>query len=155
MNCDVTYEELAALAAGDLPADREAEVLLHLPDCPRCRNRMEAVRRADAALKALPPCEPPVRAVLAARRALAGVVRQPAPAEVMTLEEVGEFLRLTPDQLDQVAEELPAFELAGQVRIRRAALLEWVQQRERDYARQTAGSLAARIVSGEPEQGAL
>ena len=42
---------------------------------------------------------------------------------------------------------LYAFELAGQVRVRRERLVEWVQQRERDYAHQTAASWAARATT--------
>ena len=155
MNCDVTYEELAALAAGELPSEREAEVLAHLPDCGRCRGRLAALRRADAVLHALPPLKPPAEAALAARRAVAPVVRGTRAAEIMTLDEVAEMLRIGPEQLDEVVEELPAFELAGQVRVRRARLIEWIEQRERDYAGQTAGSWAAHGLSDEFEQGVL
>ena len=143
MSCDVTYEELAALAAGELAPGREAQVLAHLPGCDRCRRRLAALRGADGVLAALCPPGPPAEAVLAARRAFAGVVRRTRAREIMTLEEVAEFLRLSLDQLDEVAEERPAFELAGQVRVRRAALVQWIERRERDYSRQRAGSWAA------------
>jgi hypothetical protein len=36
----------------------------------------------------------------------------------MTLGEVAEFLRVPPDALAEVAEDLPAFEIGGQVRVR-------------------------------------
>ena len=155
MDCEVTYEELAALAAGDLAAAREAEVLPHLADCDRCRRRLEAIRRADAALAAMQPARTPVDALLAARRAISRVLRRGEPAEIMTLDEVAEFLRISPQELGEIAEELPAFELAGHVRVRRARLIEWIQQRERDYTRQAAGSWAARAASGELQRGVL
>jgi len=151
VNCDVTYEELAAVAAGELNAAREAEVLAHLPDCERCRRRVAALRRADNVLAGLRAPEPPAEAVLAARRAVAAIVHRPEAVEVLTLDEVAEFLRITPEQLDELVEELPAFELAGHVRVRRARLVEWIERRERDYARQTAGSWAAHAMS-EPVQ---
>ena len=143
MHCDVTYEELAGFAAGDLDEQRQATIREHLLHCERCRRRNDALKKADAALAALPPARPRGSAILKARRALAEVTRGPHAAEIMTLEEAAEFLRITPDQLGEIAEELPAFELAGQIRIRRARLVEWVQQRERDYARQAAASWAA------------
>ena len=155
MPCDVTYEELAALAVGELPDDREGQVLEHLSVCDRCRRRLEAVRRADATLETLSPCPPPGEALLAARKALSRVVREPAAADVMTLDEVAAFLRVGLDELEDIIEALPAFEFAGRIRVRRDRLIEWIRQRERDYTRQTAGSWAAREATGGPEQGAF
>jgi anti-sigma factor RsiW len=149
VNCDVMYEELAALAAGELPAERAGQVCAHLPGCPRCRRRVEALGQADAALAALRPQSPPSRAMLAVRRELAAVLRPPRPAEVMTLEEVAAFCRLTPDQLADVVEDLPAFELAGQVRVLRRRLIEWLEQRQRDYSYHLGASWAARAVAAD------
>ncbi len=154
MNCDVTYEALAALAAGDLEAPQEAELREHVSQCDGCRQRLASLRKADAALTALPPVQPPRRAILAARQALSEVTRGPRVPEIMTLREVAEFLRITPEQLGEIVEELPAFELAGQIRLRRERLIEWVQQRERDYTRSATAGWVARGVSGIREQGA-
>jgi anti-sigma factor RsiW len=144
MNCDITYEELAGLAAGDLEAGREAQIRRHVEQCPRCRQRLAALERTDATLASLPPLRPSAAALLAARRAVAEVIRPTANPEIMTLEEVAEFLRLTPPELGQVVEELPAFELAGQVRVRRERLIEWIRHREKDYTRQTNESWVAK-----------
>ena len=95
------------------------------------------------------------RAVLAARRAVSRVLRRPHTPEVMTLDEVAAFLRVGPDELAEVVELLPAFELAGRIRVRRARLIEWIEQRERDYTRQATGSWAARAAGEEFQQGAL
>ena len=147
MTCEVTYERLAAFAAGDLDAGGEAEMRQHVGGCARCRERLEALRNADAALAALPPVEPPAATVLTVRRLLAEATREAATREIMTLDEVAEFLRVAPEQLGEVVEELPAFELAGQVRVRRERLIEWIGQRERAYARHTAASWVARAVA--------
>ena len=143
MNCDVIYEELAAFAAGEVDAERQAEIRRHVAACDRCRRRLAALERADAALGRMRPARPPAEAVLAARRALADAIRPVRAPEIMTLDEVAELLRVTPEQLGEVVEELPAFELAGQVRVRRQRLIEWIGQRERDYTRQAAASWAA------------
>ena len=91
--------------------------------------------------------------LLAARRAIAAATRPAEPAEIMTLEEAAELLRLTPGQLDRIVGELPAFELGGQIRFRRVRLIEWIEQRERDYGRQAAGSWAACAASEAYEEG--
>ena len=144
MHCEIPYEELSALAGGELDRERAAELREHVAACGDCRRRLAELGQIDEILKALPPVLPPAEAVLAARRALAREIR-PVPAlEIMTLEEVAEFLRITPQQLGEVVEELPAFELAGQIRIARQRLLEWIRQRERDYPRQDTESSLAR-----------
>ncbi len=155
MSCDVIYEELAAYAAGELDAARAAEIGEHLPACEVCRRRLEALAAADAALTRMRPEPPSPEAVLAARRALADAVRRPAAPDVMALDEVAEFLRLTPDELEDVAEDLPAFELGGKVRVRRERLLEWIEQREREYARESMESWAARAAAGHLPRGVL
>ncbi len=152
MDCDVTYEELAALLSGDLGEARQAELRRHADGCPRCRDRLDALRRSDAALAGVPRVTPPGRVLLAARRALADVTRGASAPEVMTLAEVVAFLRLTPHQLGQVVDELPAFELAGQIRVRRERLVEWIQQRERDYTRSNAQSDVARSLAEMPHR---
>ena len=144
MSCDIGYEELAAFADGDLEAGRLREIREHLQCCRACAGRLKALQRADAVLESIPRVQPPAGAVLAARRAVSATIRRPLFPEIMTLAEAAEFLRITPDQLGEIVEELPAFELAGQVRIRRDRLLEWVEQRERDYARQRSDSWVAR-----------
>ena len=129
MSCDVLYEDLAALASGDLDEADRARLEQHVSQCPRCRRRLAALQKADAALQALPPVRPTASAVLVARRAVSEHTRGTRAPEIMTLAEVAEFLRVTPEQLGEVVEELPAFELGGQIRVRRTRLVEWIQHR--------------------------
>ena len=154
MECDVIYEELAAFAFGELDPQQRARIGRHLDACDRCRKRIEALRRADELLTSLPPLEPPTWAILAARRALSEAADGRKAHEIMTLAEVAQFLRISAEQLGEVVEDLPAFELAGQVRVRRARLIEWIQQRERDYTRRAAASWAAHVASDDFGKGA-
>jgi len=91
--------------------------------------------------------------VLAASRTIAEATRATPRPEIMTLDEAAAFLRISPDELGEIAEELPAFELAGRIRVRRSRLIEWVARREADYARDTAASRVARVTAGRFEEG--
>ena len=148
MNCDVLYEDLAALAAGELEGVRAERTRRHLAECGECRRRQDALKRVDLSLKHLRPVRPSAAAVLAARRALNETIRGKAPPEIQTLAEAAEFLRISPEQLGEIVEELPAFELAGQIRIRRERLVEWVRQREHEYTHQQSASWAAQARVG-------
>jgi hypothetical protein len=148
MDCELNDEDLAAYASEDLPPERAAEVERHVGDCADCRRRLSAIREADGRLRGMPRLRPSVGALLRTRRALSEELRQRWAPEVMTLEEVAAFLRVEPDDLRDVASQLPAFEIGGRIRVRREKLIEWIARRERVYARSTAESDVARILAG-------
>jgi helix-turn-helix protein len=149
VTCDVSYEDLAAFAAGD-----SAELAGHAAKCDVCRKRLDALSSADDALRRLPRPEPSASALLKVRRELAREVRpDTATPEVMTLDEVAAFLRVSADQLGDLAAELPAFELGGRIRVRRERLVKWIEVRERDYMRNSIASHAARTMAANGWKG--
>ena len=149
MRCDVQYEELSRFAAGEIEAERTRELEEHLGGCQECRGRVRALGNLEAVLRALPRIEPSSRAILNARRALSHELRGGGTREIMTLEEVADYLRMSLDDLEEILGGLPAFELAGQIRVRRDRLIEWIEQREFVYVRRNIESSLARAWSGE------
>lgn len=147
MSCEITPDELAALAAGDLSPEESRRIGAHVDECAECRRRLDALRRADRALAVLPRLEPPTDAVLAARRALSRELRGAGGLDLLTLEEVAELLRVPATALGEVARSLPAFEVGGQVRVRREKLIEWIEERERAYARGRIESEVAALMA--------
>jgi len=147
MDCDVTYEDLSRLLAGDLGAEQARDIEAHAAACGACRRRLSALASLDDALRALPRHEPSPGAVLRTRRALSAEVRGRREPELMTLDEVAEFLRITLDDLEEIVLELPCFELAGQLRVRRSRLIEWVESRERAWSASSARSEVAHVLS--------
>ena len=95
----------------------------------------------------LVPAMPSPAALASVRKALQQATVADTSQQIMTLDQVATFLQIDSDQLGEIAETLPAFELAGQIRVRRAKLIEWIEQRERDYSRNVAASWAARAKS--------
>ena len=154
MNCTITHEILAQFQAGDLDDERSHSIKQHIPHCPRCRARLEALRNTDRTLCRLGHTEPSAEALLNTRHLLSEEIRQPQPPEIMTLDDVAEFLHIGREEVEQFAEELPAFELAGAVRVRRTRLIEWIEQREHQYLRQTVESRVARIARYAVQKGA-
>ena len=148
MDCELSYEELAAYASDGLAPERAAEVEEHVGGCAECRRRLSAIREADARLRVLPRLRPSAGALLRTRRALGEELGGRSAPEVMTLEEVAAFLRVEPDDLRDVVSQLPAFEVGGRIRVRRTKLIEWIARRERVHARSTAESDVARILAG-------
>jgi anti-sigma factor RsiW len=145
MRCHVEPIQWVLYLDGELTADEASHLEAHRRVCPACRRRLARLQQADQALRletsrdlpaaALARCFP-VRAV------------SPRP-EIMDLPEVAQYLRLSLDDLDQVLDQVPTFEIAGQVRVRRAALNAWIEQRERAYAAQRLCEIVSRPASRE------
>ena len=152
MNCELTHEEVAAYAAGEGDAAHRAHVKRHLAKCAACRERTDAIGRADRELTHPPPFAPSPEAVERTRAAIAQELAHLNPPEIMTLEEAGRMLRLSPEELGEIASELPAFELAGRIRIRRGRLLEWIAQREKRYRSAGVESQVARLLTEALEE---
>jgi len=146
-DCDILYGTLDRFQAGDLESTEAESLRDHVAGCAVCRRRLGVLARVDSRLKLLLRAETPPGVLLAARGALARETgRRPRP-EVMNLEEVAEYLRVPLETVYGVADELPAFELGGHIRVRRDRLLDWVAERERAYARARAESEVARLLS--------
>src|SRR2546428_5069669 len=54
MSCDEVRELLIDELDGTLPAERAAAVAAHLRECGACREELEALREAEAAVRLLP-----------------------------------------------------------------------------------------------------
>ncbi len=148
-----TDEHLAAFSHGDLDLVRSARLKAALDRDDALRSRLNRIRAADLLLRALPRSEPSASGILTARQALARALKQVGTSEIMTLDEVAAYLNISLDELDALAEQLPAFEVAGRLRMRRVRLDEWIQQQERAFARRNAANATLCIVKGSDDKG--
>jgi hypothetical protein len=142
----MTYEDLARYAAGDLAAEDAARVREHAAACAHCSRRLGRLRQTDALLAGIASAAPPVDALLATRKALRAEIMGPQTPEVMTLEQVADYLQIAPEELDEALWDLPAFEVAGRLRVRRSQLAEWMQKRERAFAAARTSSEVSHIL---------
>ena len=86
VTCLAYDEDLSGLIDGELGDEREVEVHSHIEGCARCRERLDALRGVDTALRsvAAPAMPPDLRDRLAQRLSLGGAastrLHLPAPA---------------------------------------------------------------------------
>lgn len=138
---------LSAYAAGELDPAERAACAAHLEACASCRAFLEDLKTLDA-LFADPPSassEEELRRRAALLRE--AVADEPAPprGEVWTPEEVAAFLKLPVAAVYEMAEELPFFSFAGVLRMRREALLAWMEEGERRRHLQGTASWVRRV----------
>ena len=155
MGCDVKREEVAAFLAGDLEPARATWLATHVAGCADCQRSVRGQKEADRLLRALPRHEPSARSVWETRRVLATETGQSTAPEIMTLDEVAAYLRVPPETLADIAAELPAFEVGGRIRVRRARLEEWIAGREAAHRRRNVESELVLGFRGIAERGGV
>jgi hypothetical protein len=136
MNCPNTPDIWFAYLDGELPSEQEREWRRHLAACPACQRLLDGLRDADRSLSALAAGAPAADALLRVQQHVRQELGMAKQREILTLEEAADFLRVEPDELAEVLDDLPWFELAGRIRFRRQALLDWVRKRERECTRE-------------------
>jgi len=57
------------------------------------------------------------------------------PRLVMTITEVADYLRVTPDVVENYLGDIPCFELGCKLLFRKDSVDEWIKEKERNYAR--------------------
>jgi len=144
MPCTLDPERLVAWLDGDLRGAAAARIAAHVAACPQCRDRAAGLTRQAEALRHEIDCEVPGDVLARLHEALPAAGAAGGCPEVLTLEDVARYLRVGLDDLDRVAADLPAFEIAGQVRVRRTELERWIARREQDYAAQRLRETLAR-----------
>ncbi|MBT4816714.1 MAG: helix-turn-helix domain-containing protein [Lentisphaerae bacterium] len=147
MNCQCEPEALCRVLGDEMDAEERQSMETHLGQCTDCTRMLAALRVTDRCLEQLDQIEPDAATLLDVRRAMACERQRSHDDSLMTMDEVAEYLRLDPDEFERVASQVPAFEFAGKVLVRRSQLLEWVRQRERTYANAEAGSLVTGILA--------
>ena len=133
MTCLECQQLLSPYQKGELDADEAGAVGSHVSDCHTCADRVAALRQLDDLLRAIPTPAPPMSALMAVRER---VHSGPEGGEIMDADQVAAFLKLTREQILDSLDELPCFEVAGQIRFRRTALMRWIEEREADRRRE-------------------
>jgi anti-sigma factor ChrR (cupin superfamily) len=136
MNCPDSAETWIDYLDGELAPKEAASLRRHLADCPACGSVLAGLQQADSALGTLANDDAPTSSLLAIQQRIQQELGMAKQREILTLEEAADFLRIEPEELAECLNDLPWFELAGRIRFRRQALLDWVRQRERECTRE-------------------
>jgi len=160
MTCENVRDHIVAFLDGEVPPDVHAEVSEHLAVCPQCREEADSLRAASQLVRSLAPIQPSetwdlslqrklmahrcqeltdelirVRRIadeLSARLAALEQAEMDARAEhdLMTVEELAAYLRITPQKVYQMLDDLPHIDLNYEVRFRRSSVDQWLKLRE-------------------------
>lgn len=63
-----------------------------------------------------------------------GKISNAPPKPVMTISEVADYLRCSPETVSAYLGDIPCFELGGKLLFRKESVEEWIKKREQNYA---------------------
>lgn len=137
--CD-RFRELAWALPDELSAEESEALAAHVAACEACAAEADGVAAVRTGLAPAADEEPPGDELLA--RVKTRLARAaPAPtADILTVEELAQLLRVSPDEVYEHLDELPAFEFAGRVRFRRRAIEQWIEEQEQRWRRQATNA---------------
>jgi len=133
MNCETYAEWMSAQLDGELAADHAIELDRHLAGCESCQKTRQTMARLAVDIHNLPRHQPDDSAVIAVNEAVHQLALAPRRSDfgpVLDLDELAEFLRVTPETIGTYLDELPSFELGGKLLFRRASVEKWIERRE-------------------------
>ena len=136
MTCEECDSLLWAFAAAELDGEQHACVDQHVSHCPVCRRRLDEVHRLAAAARTLADASPSLSLCLETKEVLRlelereGRVRA-AFGPLMDAEELAKYLKVDVALVYRHLDEIPHFELEGQIRFRRQSIDEWTEAKER------------------------
>ncbi len=137
----------------DLPCERAEQLpkqlRKHIEGCAACRQLAERYEALDQRLAAIADqaAELDESTQLSLRREVHRSINRPrteAVSEIMTPAELAAWLKIPSEALDECIEQMPCFELAGQIRFRRSRVEQWLAEREQAFATERAAYLARR-----------
>lgn len=140
---------LSLYEQGELDPEHRALVERRLEESPEARALLASFARLGRLL-AEEAAEAPGLPAQVAQRVLVEVhaAMDGAPEvlagelpEVLTVDEVARYLRLSREELEAALDQLPFFEFAGRLRMRRESLIGWIEEREQRTQRERLMSL--------------
>jgi hypothetical protein len=145
----LTEEHLLDLFYGEMPESEMGKAQEHIAACSGCAAAWKKFRAFAGGLE-LPVVDGGKRATDEAIRFLGldgepESPKTPVAAEILTIEEVADFLRVRTEQVRSMLHVMPHFVFAGEIRLRRSSLekfLEELEDREKRNSKALSGSLA-------------
>jgi len=160
MICSDVSNQIAAFLDGELPSDAKEAIQNHLRNCPQCQAEYESLKRTSNLVKQLPAIQPSANWDIAFQNKLAASqykqlaedfkrlrelaeeltarlaqfeqleLNQNAEQDLMTVEEVAAYLRVSPEKIYEMLDELPYIDLNYELRFRKSSIDQWLRSRE-------------------------
>lgn len=149
MKCAKYRQMLSEYQEGDLSKKEAVTAEKHLKTCKKCQKELESLREVSLLSKKLTRYEPGNKVVLEVKSFIYGKAqpeRRTQFGPVLNMNDLAEFLRVDKETIEQYLDELPCFELGGNVLFRKKSIEEWMEAREKGFGFQIQRSRLNQIL---------
>jgi hypothetical protein len=153
MRCNNVREELVAYIDGELSSMGRHAIEAHLSECEVCATECENMQQTIGWTCQAEPIEPAsdwwetlqegiqtlepkpgvfgeIQAIRSAIGRLESRLDATQTKEVMTLEDVAAYLQLEPDNVWNLLDEIPHFQVGYELRFKRSSVDDWIRLKE-------------------------
>jgi hypothetical protein len=130
-------EKLELYFDGELDEHESCEFQLHLEFCESCRKELDELGTIRASLQSFTHIQLPDESDLRIRRNLrTGSDQLSTRDEILDIEGVARFLKVSVTDVVDILDQLPSFEVGGKIRFRRDRIIEWIKDQEKKLVRE-------------------
>jgi excisionase family DNA binding protein len=162
MKCEEIRDRLTEFSDDELPEDMYKIIQTHLDDCEDCRKELESLRsvlnvcqqwkgiepsrdwESELKKKLTKIQRPPEMEIEILRSAVIGLSQRvlkleekgalppTLEGEIMTVEELARYLRLSVDKVFEIVNQIPKFRVSYEYRFVRESIDQWIRSLEQD-----------------------
>ena len=134
---DSMCEKLNAYFDGELNREELRKFQLHLESCVNCTNTLTQLESIRESLRSFNTVTMPDEADLRIRRFLKTDTGQLSiKDEILDIEELARFLKISVNEVVELLDRLPSFEVGGRIRFRKDRIIDWIANQEKKMVRE-------------------
>ncbi len=137
MDCKGFLKIISEFENGELPDELRKEAGKHMDNCPECKDELKKFRQTISLYKDCMDAKLPSGTTLKIRSSIAKLLneeKEPVFGPILNINDLSNYLRVEENVVETYHNEIPCFELGGQILFRKEKVDEWIRKREEKFA---------------------
>ncbi len=143
MNCNDFLKIISEFEKDELPDELHKEAMKHTDGCQKCKNELKKFKKIMSLSKDFMDAKLSLSAALKMSSFISKLLdegKQTVFGPILNINDLSNYLRVRGDVIETYLNEIPCFELGGQILFRKEKVDEWIEKREQKFAFELLGS---------------
>lgn len=143
MDCNDFLKIISEFEKSELSGELREEAIKHTDGCPNCKNELRKFKKIMSLTKDSMDAKLSLSATLKMSSSISKLIdegKEPVFGPILNINDLSNYLRVREDIIETYLNEIPCFELGGQILFRKEKVDEWVGKREQKFAFELLGS---------------
>lgn len=143
MNCNDFLKIISEFERGELTDELYEEATKHMDCCQKCKNELKKFRETMSLCKDSMDAKLSLSATLKMNSYISKLLNEGKElvfGPILNINDLSNYLRVGENIIETYLNEIPCFELGGQILFRKEKVDEWIGKREEKFAFELLGS---------------